>query len=169
MARHQDWGGFGQWNGDHADGPGGVIADGVGHIVHQTTRESFEALVQETEGDGVWRLSGDSPIPLIIAHSTAVECILTVMLICGDVVGLVVEHKCSIFNAIRIPSNYSTKVGVIVFGVIEVLLAGVVTTYNVLHDAIAVRDLESSETGTVGNERSGDVGGRDIVDGERVG
>lgn len=106
-----DWGWASDWDGDHAAGPGSIVAQSVGGNVEDIAWEAGLSLIVEAESDAVGSHSGDSPVLLIIADEATVEGVLALVLVGGNVAGHAVNGEGTVLDAEKIVSRCIQAIG----------------------------------------------------------
>lgn len=121
MVGEHDRGGLVEGDGDETAGLLRAGGDGVGGVGYYIAGEAFEGFVEEGEGDGGGVGGDDGPVSLIIADDAAVEGILSVVFVLGDVRCDAVDGEGAVFDSVGVSTDYGAEVGVVCFGVGEVL------------------------------------------------
>lgn len=145
---------------------GGVDAErGVGDHV---SGETFQGLVEEGKRNCVLRGRSHGPIALVVANKSSVKGVRAVVLVRWNMIFLAIDPESAVLDSIGIATNDGTKVGVLAFSVLDVLMGVVVTDSNVLQVTIPVWDQQGDQTRSIGNEFCRDVLCADRVDLEGV-
>nr|POE68825.1 hypothetical protein CFP56_66839 [Quercus suber] len=173
VGEHDGRGG-GQRDGDDAAGPGGVITEGVGGDVEHVAGEAGLRFVVEGEGDAVGRVGGDGPVLLVVPDEAAVERVLAVVLVLGNVGGDTVDGEGPILDPadavshtvrtpvaksgprspVRIPPDHGSEIRVIGLGVLEIVLRVVISEGHILELAVLVLDVEARQPRAVSEPKS---------------
>lgn len=147
-----DWGRSVEGDGDETAGPLRAGGDCVGGVGYDIAGEAFEGFVEEGEGDGGGVGGYDGPVSLIVADDTAVEGVLSVVLVFGNVRCDAVHGEGAVLDAVGISTDYGAEVGVVCFGVSEILGPIVIPKDDILRIAILVVDVKIGEACAVGYE-----------------